>query len=74
VSRDALREIMHRARLAGLISGEPVELAGQFFGLLWGNLMLGLLLGTAERPGPREIERRAEAASEAFLRACPKPG
>ena len=35
-SRDALREIMRRARAAGLVSGEPVELAGQFFGLLWG--------------------------------------
>ena len=72
-SRDALREIMRRARAAGLVAGEPVELAGQFFGLLWGNLMLGLLLGTAERPAPRELERRAEAASEAFLRAAPMP-
>ena len=72
-SRDALREIMRRARAAGLVSGEPVDLAGQFFGLLWGNLMLGLLLGTAERPAPRELERRAEAASEAFMRAAPQP-
>ena len=72
-SRDALRELMRRARAAGLVAGEPVELAAQFFGLLWGNLLLGLLLGTAERPAPREIERRAEAASEAFLRAAPMP-
>jgi AcrR family transcriptional regulator len=68
-SRDALREIMRRARSAGLVGGEPDEMAGQFFGLLWGNLMLGLLLATAERPAAREIARRAEAASEAFLRA-----
>ena len=72
-SRDALREIMRRARAAHLVGGEPIEMAGQFFGLLWGNLMLGLLLATAERPSPREIARRAEAASEAFLRACPAP-
>jgi AcrR family transcriptional regulator len=72
-SRDALREIMRRARAAGLVSSEPVELAGQFFGLLWGNLMLGLLLGIAERPPQRELERRAEAAAEAFLRAAPMP-
>jgi AcrR family transcriptional regulator len=72
-SRDALREIMRRARSAGLIGGEPVEMAGQFFGLLWGNLMLGLLLATAERPSQREIARRAETAAEAFLRACPAP-
>jgi AcrR family transcriptional regulator len=72
-SRDALREIMHRARSAGLLAGEPVEIAAQFFGLLWGNLMLGLLLGIAERPTQREIDRRAEAASVAFLRAYPEP-
>ena len=72
-SRDAFREIMHRARSAGLLSGDPAEIAAQFFGLLWGNLMLGLLLGIAERPNQREIDRRAEAASVAFLRAYPGP-
>lgn len=72
-SRDALREIMHRARSASLLSGDPAEIAAQFFGLLWGNLMLGLLLGIAERPNQREIDRRAEAASVAFLRAYPEP-
>jgi AcrR family transcriptional regulator len=72
-SRDALREIMRRARSAGLVSGEPAEMAGQFFGLLWGNLMLGLLLGIAERPYQGEVDRRAEAASSAFLRAYPEP-
>lgn len=72
-SRDALCEIMRRARSAGLVGGEPAEMAGHFFGLLWGNLMLGLLLAMAERPAPREIAGRAEAASEAFLRAYPSP-
>ncbi len=72
-SRDALREIMRRARSAGLLAGEPAEMAAQFFGLLWGNLMLGLLLGIAERPSQREIDRRAEAASAAFLRVYPEP-
>jgi AcrR family transcriptional regulator len=71
-SRDSLREIMRRAQSAGLLSGEPAEMAAQFFGLLWGNLMLGLLLGIAERPTQREIDRRAEAASNAFLRAYPE--
>lgn len=72
-SREALRGIMRRARAAGLLGGEPAEMAGHFFGLLWGNLMLGLLLATAERPGRSEIARRAQAASEAFLRAYPMP-
>jgi len=71
-SREALREIMRRARSAGLLDGEPAEMAAQFFGLLWGNLLLGLLLGIAERPNQREIDRRAEAASVAFLRAYPE--
>jgi AcrR family transcriptional regulator len=72
-SRDSLREIMRRAQSARLLSGEPAEMAAQFFGLLWGNLMLGLLLDIAERPNQHEIDRRAEAASSAFLRAYPEP-
>lgn len=73
MSRDALREIMRRARSAGLLDGEPAEMAAQFFGLLWGNLMLGLLLGIAERPNQREIDRRAEAAIHTFQRAYTEP-
>ena len=72
-SRSALRELMRRARAARLIDGEVADMSDQFAGLLWGNRMLGQLLGTTERPGPREIARRAEAASEAFLRAYPQP-
>jgi AcrR family transcriptional regulator len=70
-SRDALRELMTRARAAGLIGGEPAEMAEHFVGLLWGSQMVNLLLRVADRPAPREIERRAEAAAAAFLRAYP---
>jgi AcrR family transcriptional regulator len=66
-SRTALREIMSRARSAGLLGGEANEMAEHFVGLLWGNLMSGLLLQTAERPSPREITRRASAATAALL-------
>lgn len=66
-SRAAIREIMTRARSAGLLDGEVAEMTDQFFGLLWGNLMTRLLLGVAERPGPREIARRAEAATATLL-------
>src|SRR5215467_12439841 len=45
--RGALREIMRRACSAKLVEGEPAELADHFSGLLWGNRMLGLLLGVA---------------------------
>jgi AcrR family transcriptional regulator len=73
-SRGALREVMRGAREANLLEGEPAELADHFAGLLWGNRMLGLLLDTAARPTAREIAARAEAATEAFLRAYPVPG
>lgn len=67
-SRAALRDIMDRARSAGLLDGEPSEMAERFYGLLWGNLMIGLLLGVADRPSPGEITRRARDATVAFLR------
>jgi AcrR family transcriptional regulator len=73
-NRAALRETMTRARAAGLLGGEAGEMAEHFAGLLWGNLMTGLLLQVAERPGPREIARRAEAAVEGLLRAYPPRG
>jgi AcrR family transcriptional regulator len=72
-SRTTLREIMIRARAAGLASGEPAEMAEHFFGLLWGSQMMNLLLRVADRPSPREIARRAEVATAAFLRAYASP-
>ena len=72
-SRAALREIMDRARSAGLVRGEPAEMAEQFAGLLWGNLMTGLLLRIAERPTERDIARRANEAAVALLRLYPEP-
>jgi hypothetical protein len=73
-SRAALRELMNRARSAGLLSGEPAEMAERFVGLLWGNLMTALLLRTAERPTPREITRRATEAAAGLLQLYAKPG
>jgi AcrR family transcriptional regulator len=67
-SRAALRHIMSESRAAGLIDGRPAELAEQFAGLLWRDLMISLLLGVAERPNRRAIEARAHDATEAFLR------
>jgi AcrR family transcriptional regulator len=68
-SRSALRDLMTRARTAGLLNGEPAEMAEQFVGLLWGTQMMRVLLGVADRPSPREVARRAEAATAALLRA-----
>ncbi|HEV2731191.1 MAG TPA: hypothetical protein VGV15_14265, partial [Terriglobales bacterium] len=45
----------------------------QASGLLWGDLMVSLLLGIAERPNPREIAVRARDAAVAFLQLHPLP-
>jgi AcrR family transcriptional regulator len=66
-SRTALRQIMTQAHAAGLLDGRPADLAERFGGLLWGNLLVSLLLGVAERPSPREIATRARGATAAFL-------
>ena len=65
--RAAMRKIMAQAQASGLLTGRPAELAGQFAGLLWRDLMVSLLLGVAERPSPREIAGRARDAAAAFL-------
>jgi len=72
-SRIALRKIMARAQASGLLTGRPAELANQFAGLLWRDLQVSLLLGVAERPNAREIERRARDAAAAFLQLHPRP-
>jgi AcrR family transcriptional regulator len=72
-SRAALRRIMTDAHAAGLIDGRPADLAEQFAGLLWRDLLISLLLGVVERPNPRAIEARARDAAEALLRLHPPP-
>jgi AcrR family transcriptional regulator len=72
-SRAALRKIMAQARASGLVTGRPAELAQQFAGLLWRDLLVSLLLGVAERPDRREIAGRARDAASAFLQLHPLP-
>ncbi len=72
-SRAALRKIMTEAQASGLLTGRPAELAEQFAGLLWRDLMVSLLLGVAKRPTPRETARRARDAAAAFLQLHPLP-
>lgn len=72
-SRTTLREVMTRAQSSGLVGGNPAEMAEDFAGLLWRNLMVSLLLRVAERPTEQEVEQRASAAAAAFLRLYPEP-
>jgi AcrR family transcriptional regulator len=73
-SRAALTGIMENARSHGLLAGRPADLADQFAGLLWGNLMISLLLRVAEPPTAEEIASRARNAATAFLQLHPPPG
>ncbi len=70
-SRAALTALMTQAQSHGLLSGRPPEMAEQFAGLLWGDLMISLLLGIIDTPTPREVTRRARSAAAAFLQLHP---
>ena len=71
--RAALRQVMTRAHSSGLLDGRPADLAELFGTLLWGNMMVGLLLGVDERPTPREAAAGARAATETFLQLHREP-
>jgi AcrR family transcriptional regulator len=71
--RDSLRLIMENAKSAGLLLGDPEAMTQKFWGLLWGDLMTGLMLQVADRPSAGEIARRASDTSAAFLRLYPEP-
>jgi AcrR family transcriptional regulator len=69
-NRAVLSKALARAEEAGLLrAGSPERMAEHFFGLLWGDLRLGLLLGVAPAPRPSEIEERARDAVQTFLAA-----
>ncbi|MBH5368658.1 TetR/AcrR family transcriptional regulator [Bradyrhizobium glycinis] len=65
--REALRTIMANAVSAGLLTGEPEVMTDTFLGVLWGDLMTGLLLQTIDRPSTADIARRAGEASTVLI-------
>jgi hypothetical protein len=68
VIRNALADLLAQAQAAGILGhGDPQQMMEQFFGLLWGDLMLGRLLGVADVPTPEDIQARARDAAQAFL-------
>lgn len=68
-NRRAMIDLFARAQARDLVgSGDPDVMAGQFFSLLTGDLLLRLMLGVARAPTAAEIARRAEAATDAVLR------
>jgi AcrR family transcriptional regulator len=72
VARDALTRLLARAQVSEALGpGDPSTMAGEFFGLLWGDLLVRLILGVAQRPTHRECQRRARVAVDALLRLHP---
>lgn len=65
--RVALHTIMAQAKKSGLLKGRPEELVQLFRALLLGDLQVNLLLGLTKQPSAREIAKRAEDATTAFL-------
>jgi AcrR family transcriptional regulator len=72
-SRDALTAVLSQARSSGLLDGSPAQMAEQFAGLLWGDLIISLLLGVADPPNPSATNQRARNTTMAFLRLYPTP-
>jgi AcrR family transcriptional regulator len=72
--RGGLAQLLTTAQSAGLIGAEePTQMAAQFLGLVWEDLMVGLLLGVTATPEPAEAERRATKATAAFMQLHPDP-
>jgi AcrR family transcriptional regulator len=71
-NRLALGGLIAHAQAAGFIGpGDPDLMGGQFFSLLFGDLLLRMMLGVVQAPAAAEIKRRAEAATDALLRLYP---
>jgi len=70
--REVLTRLLARAQANEAIGpGDPSAMSSEFFGLLWGDLLVRLILGVAKRPTPRECQRRARLAVDALLRLHP---
>jgi AcrR family transcriptional regulator len=73
-NRIALRQFIASAQNKGiLVAGDPNQIGGQFFALLMSDIAVRLMLGTMDPPDAREIERRAEAATDAVLQLYASP-
>ena len=68
-NRSALARALAQAQAHHLIGkGDTATMAGDFFALLIGDLVMQMLLRVLDPPTPQAIERRARDAAEKFLR------
>jgi AcrR family transcriptional regulator len=74
VGRGAIADLMAAAVSAGVLAkGDPRQMMEDYFGLLWGDLMISRLLNVAAVPKRVEAEHRAQSATTAFLRLYARP-
>jgi AcrR family transcriptional regulator len=72
--RETVCHVVTQAQVDSLLAaGDPAAITGRYFGLLWGDLMVSMLLRIREAPGPQEIERRARDAATDLLRLYSEP-
>ena len=67
-NRAAIVKMLEGAQARGILrSGDAAVMAEVYFGVLWNDLLVRMLLRVAASPTPQEAERRARAATELFL-------
>ena len=67
-NNELLTRIFEAARGRGLVGrGKPESMASEYLGLLWRDLLVRLLLRTAELPSASALEDRAREAARAVL-------
>lgn len=70
--RIALIGFLDRARKAGLLGdGSAETMAGQFFSLLLGDILLRVVMRAVEAPSAAECTRRSRGATDALLALYP---
>ncbi len=68
-NRALIVRLIETAQAKGFVaSGDAEMLATQFYGLMWGDLMVRLLMRVRAAPTAKEIAERAERATAAFLK------
>jgi AcrR family transcriptional regulator len=67
-NRGAVVKMLGQAQARGILNaGDAAAMAEVFFGALWNDLLVRLLLRVADAPTAKDAERRAQAAAELFL-------
>jgi AcrR family transcriptional regulator len=74
-NRAAVVRMLEAAQASGILRpGDVAAMAEVFFGTLWNDLLVRMLLRVTEAPTAKEAERRARAAAELFVSVHSAPG